>query len=311
MDCTVSRSALCLTLILALLPLHAQSQSAYDVRIVDRDAWVIQGVLEPFSFGLLGDTVTVCLWADQSAGAQDSTGGFDFNVCYNNEALTFLSVAPGADLHPAWEFISHQTGDYGDSCAACPNGFVRVYGITNLPDGQNPPAAAFNLDGCIAEIRFQVTWDLLWAGLCPPVGFCSLDCTDNVIASRSGFTLYIPLSGIISGPSYDTAVCRAVDPAGVLPTIAYTSGNVCISSTGGCVCPFQSDHDASGTVNATDLATTIDIIFFGGPDTTDPYCPRSRADFNADGTANAVDLARLIDYVFFGGPAPTDPCAAP
>jgi hypothetical protein len=74
------------------------------------------------------------------------------------------------------------------------------------------------------------------------------------------------------------------------------------------VCPFQSDHDISGSVDATDLAIAIDITFFGAPDVTDPYCPRARADSNADGGADAVDLALLIDHVFFGGTGPTDPC---
>lgn len=76
-----------------------------------------------------------------------------------------------------------------------------------------------------------------------------------------------------------------------------------------CDCPFQADLDASGAVDAVDLAIVIDIVFFGASDVQDASCPRTRADFNDDGFADAVDLAELIDHVFFGGPGPADPCA--
>jgi len=75
-----------------------------------------------------------------------------------------------------------------------------------------------------------------------------------------------------------------------------------------CSCPFQVDLDASGAVDAVDLAVVIDIVFFGAADSQDAQCPRTRADFNADGVADAVDLAQLIDHVFFGGAGPSDPC---
>lgn len=85
---------------------------------------------------------------------------------------------------------------------------------------------------------------------------------------------------------------------------AYTTSVPCLGG-----CPFQADLDASGFINAVDLAMLIDIVFFGASDIQDANCPRTRADFNADGVANAVDLALIIDHIFFGGAGPTDPCA--
>jgi len=82
-----------------------------------------------------------------------------------------------------------------------------------------------------------------------------------------------------------------------------------INVTQGCLCSFQGDLDASGAVDAVDLAVVIDIVFFGASDVQDGSCPRSRADFNADGVSDSVDLALLIDHVFFGGPGPNDPCS--
>jgi PKD repeat protein len=76
-----------------------------------------------------------------------------------------------------------------------------------------------------------------------------------------------------------------------------------------CDCPFQADLDASGGVDAVDLAIEIDIVFFGASDVQDPNCPTTRGDFNNDTVADAVDLALLIDHVFFGGVGPEGPCA--
>ncbi|MEW5873761.1 MAG: choice-of-anchor B family protein [Candidatus Zixiibacteriota bacterium] len=75
-----------------------------------------------------------------------------------------------------------------------------------------------------------------------------------------------------------------------------------------CDCPFLVDLDATGTVDATDLAIVIDIVFFGGADVQDLLCPGTRADFDCSGTVDAVDLAQLIDHVFFAGTGPCDPC---
>jgi len=75
-----------------------------------------------------------------------------------------------------------------------------------------------------------------------------------------------------------------------------------------CDCPWQADLDATGFIDAVDLALVIDVVFFGSSDVQDPSCYTTRADFNADGFADAVDLAFLIDHVFFGAPGPVDAC---
>ncbi|MEW5874725.1 MAG: dockerin type I domain-containing protein [Candidatus Zixiibacteriota bacterium] len=81
-----------------------------------------------------------------------------------------------------------------------------------------------------------------------------------------------------------------------------------VTPPGECICPFESDINGDGIVDATDLAFVIDIVFFGATNVQDPLCPAARADFNADGFADATDLAMLIDHVFFGGDWPVDPC---
>ncbi|MEW5874722.1 MAG: hypothetical protein AB1752_06025 [Candidatus Zixiibacteriota bacterium] len=75
-----------------------------------------------------------------------------------------------------------------------------------------------------------------------------------------------------------------------------------------CECPSQCDLDSDGLPTAVDLATLIDIVYFGGQDVQDPICHRTRGDFNNDGHGDSVDLARMIDFVFFGGGSACDPC---
>jgi len=307
---SVALRGLTLLLVLsALTPSPAGASPQFQVRLVDRGAWVNNGALIPYLNEQLGDSVSFCLWADRVEGPDNQVGGFDFSVCYDTDALTFLGAIRGANLHPDWEYFSQQLGDYGDSCAVCPNGFIRIYGIANTLGGITPAESAYDLDGCIAELSFRIGTNPALEGLCPRFGFCAYDCTDNVISSRDGDTLYFASSGLTPGPLFDSASCRAVDPDAVLPEIEFIDGWVCIIPSGFCACPFQSDHDLSGTVDAADLATVIDIVFFGGADVTDPFCPRSRSDFDANGAADAGDLALLIDHVFFGGAGPADPCA--
>lgn len=86
-------------------------------------------------------------------------------------------------------------------------------------------------------------------------------------------------------------------------------GDAC--EPGVCLCPFQGDMNADGSINATDLTLIINVIFFSGPDPQDPTCPTTRADFNGNGIVNAVDLTLAINYIFFGGPPPVNPCTCP
>ena len=86
------------------------------------------------------------------------------------------------------------------------------------------------------------------------------------------------------------------------------SGLVSITVQDGCLCPFRSDYDEDGFLDAIDMSKVIDILFFAGDDILDVGCPSPRADFNCSGFADAVDLNELIDHLFFNGPGPCDPC---
>ncbi len=81
-------------------------------------------------------------------------------------------------------------------------------------------------------------------------------------------------------------------------------GDACES----CQCPLQADMDGNSTLDATDLNTLIQVLFFSDTDVQDPQCPTTRSDVNADGVSDAVDLNLMINLLFFNGPPPVDPC---
>ena len=78
-----------------------------------------------------------------------------------------------------------------------------------------------------------------------------------------------------------------------------------------CVCPAHGDVAPNGFLDAVDLNTLIDYVFFGGASPIqDPGCPHvDRGDMNCDGFDDAIDINAMIEAVFFNGPGPCDPCA--
>jgi hypothetical protein len=68
-------------------------------------------------------------------------------------------------------------------------------------------------------------------------------------------------------------------------------------------CVLRGDLDHNGTVNVSDLAYLVDLLFRGGPDA---ICSEE-ADIKATGTVTVSDLSYLIDLLFRGGPLPP-PC---
>jgi len=58
----------------------------------------------------------------------------------------------------------------------------------------------------------------------------------------------------------------------------------------------RGDMDRNGFLDATDLQSLIDYIFFGSP----PPYPSFIADVTCDGFSDALDLQVLIDILFFG-----------
>jgi len=247
-------------------------------------------------------------------GSTLEVGGFDFLICYDQSILRFVSAARGVDLPSlAWEYFTYRTGQFGGNCGgACPNGYIKIVGIANMNDGHD--ATLFTLNGIIANLTFFVSADVTYMGLCAHIGFCSYDCGDNVISSRSGDTLFIPsltsaapddLDGWSHGTDYGVPVSCLVGGGMDKPQPREFIMFPCQSA----IC-IHIPTDDRGDINQNGVANEIgDAVLFsnyfiyGMNATFGDDSPRRKAqilatDVNNDGlTLTVADLVYLIRII--------------
>ena len=204
----------------------------------------------------------------------------------NDGPISGLSIVNGYDVED------------GTCKNSYPGGFATLEGTS--PNGAYTLATPDDPDG-VLFVRHRVLGTDLPAGTDFPVG-------EGVPSMYLDFAMPATEGQFI----IDTT---CINPAnhmifltsdGYSPTIAFTAGVVDVVS---CDCPFQSDLDQSGYLDALDLSVQIDITFFQGAIPKMANCPENCADFNSDGTINALDLNGLIDHLFFGGNGPCNPCS--
>ncbi|MEW5874477.1 MAG: T9SS type A sorting domain-containing protein [Candidatus Zixiibacteriota bacterium] len=271
-------------------------ESPYIVCIKGEDT---TGALVNYATSLGGQNKTVCVWVDPATGSSGLEGGFDFLICYDQSALSFISASRGDDLHADWEYFTYRTGMFGGNCGTgCPNGFVRLVGIADMNNGITPDPAAFDLAGCIVNLTFFVTSDQNFEGSCPHIGFCSYDCGDNVISSKDGNTLYLASSGATLGPDYDLNYCLDNSPKGAPEQfIDFCPGAICI------VPPpdDRGDINLNGIANEIGDAVLLSNFFIYGSSVWHPtYGPSQifASDVNNDGIVLTVaDLVYLIRII--------------
>ena len=139
-------------------------------------------------------------------------GGFDFLIAFNDSALAFSDVTPGAMIGEcAWEYFTYRFGPPPDCGDACPSGMVRIVTIADLDNGMMHPECFGPNDTEpqeLARIRFVVTNDRTFECSFVPIRFFWADCGDNGISSISGDTLFVSAhvfeySGIeVTDPNY-------------------------------------------------------------------------------------------------------------
>ncbi len=224
-------------------------ESPYQICIVDPDSAAI-GHIVNYVPSLYGVNKTVGIWVNPATGPSGGTGGFEFLICYDQSLLRFMTVTRGPNLDPSFEYFTYRTGAFGGNCGGgCPNGYVKIVGIADINNGITPAPGAFVLGGVIALITFNVDGNLNNIGLCPHVGFCSFDCTDNSLSSKDGYTLYVPSASdpdITLGPDY-TCVGNNKPGHNVNEFIDFCAGAICI----------QRPPDDRGDLNLNGVANEI------------------------------------------------------
>jgi len=187
--------------------------------------------------------------------------------------------------------------------AGCPNAdMTEVFLLHHMtflpqrPENPSPQAGAGNL-----PLSVQLSWDAV-----------PLATSYDVYIGVDPYDKCEPVNFSVTGTSAQT---MRLEPDQLYFWTVLAKGNNAVSeswtwffSTGACDCPYRCDFNEDGFIDALDLAFVIDIVFFGQPDTWDPYCPTTRADFTGDGFADNLDVALMVDYCFFGGDPPAQPC---
>jgi hypothetical protein len=122
-------------------------------------------------------------------------GGFDFLIAYDASALAFVEANPGMLLdNCGWEYFTYRFGATGNCGNACPSGLLRIVALAETNNGPNHPTGYNNTD-CqsneLAVLKFFVSNDRTFECMYVPINFYWMDCTDNVISSQYGDTLFL------------------------------------------------------------------------------------------------------------------------
>jgi hypothetical protein len=240
-------------------------------------------------------------------GFIQGSGAFDLLLCYDCSALAFVKAAKGEGID-GWEYFTYRYGPFGNNCGTgCPSCYIRLIGIRDMNNGIPAPDDSEFVDGFIAYLWFWVSEDRSLIGMCPRVGFCSIDCGDNVISDISGYYLALPMPGqtdpngyyIHLGPDYDLEDClddykNDYQPS---PFIYFDPGFICI------VPPEddRGDINLNGIANEVGDAVLYTNYFIYGPSVWDPIWYENQilaSDINDDGIVCTVaDLVYLIRII--------------
>ncbi|MFC1476206.1 T9SS type A sorting domain-containing protein [Candidatus Zixiibacteriota bacterium] len=250
------------------------------------------------------------------SGFTQGTGAFDLLLCYDQSVLTWLAADRGEGIAD-WEFFTYRAGTFGQDCdSVCPSGHIRLIGIRNINDGFTPPAGSEHINDFLAILTFYVMVDRSFLNMCARVGFCSVDCGDNVISDISGDELALAFPGqddpegfiITFGPDYDLEAClNGYQGEFDADSFAYFDpGYVCIIP----VCDDRGDINLNGIELEIGDATLFSSYFIYGPGVWDPIWRENQiltTDINEDGIVTTVaDLVTLVEIITNGaegGPA--------
>lgn len=207
-----------------------------------------------------------------------------------------VSLVDGAHF---WRVITYN--DAGDSSGFGPSARFDV--DTQSPDAPvllSPPDHSFGSD---------VTPTFTWSPVTSKV-LAKVAATDmTYLWELSEDSLFGTLldSTTTTGLSHTIGAGSALDPCSTVVfwrvTATDVAGNVSAPATPARHTLFiRGDMDGDCVIDALDLNSLIDFLFYGGPS-----IPPERAELNCLPGTDALDLSYLIDLLFFNGPDPCSP----
>ncbi len=287
--------------------LTVQYTQPYKISVLDPDAsFGTEIPLEAHYLDVLnGRNATVGL--HMKNGFIQGSCAFDFLLCYDCSALSFLSAEKGPAIAD-WEYFTYRYGPFGNNCGSgCPSCYIRVIGIRDMNNGSTPAAGSEFVNGYIAYLTFRVSDDRSLLNMCARIGFCSIDCGDNIISDITGDEVALAFPDqndpegyfITFGPNYSLDTCLLGDKSDTPPvSFAYFDpGYICI------VPPpdDRGDINLNGIANEVADAVLYTNYFIYGPSVWDDTYYENQilaSDINDDGIVLTVaDLVYLIRII--------------
>jgi len=211
---------------------------------------------------------------DTANGGSGCVGGFSFLLTYDCSCLQFISAAKGSLLvYQRWEFFTYRFGALGNgNCGSgCPSCLIRIVAIADINNSNIHPLPCdddnYENKGQWVCLKFRTTSDLRLAGLCCPINWYWLDCTDNTVSDATGNCLWIACvllntdGDTIPLPTEPVNVynCRFVsgglNKPSPKPWIIFCNGKICLP-------PLESLDDR-GDINLNGIANEIaDAVLF-------------------------------------------------
>jgi hypothetical protein len=284
--------------------LAADDGQPYVVSMVDPDGAPFPPDIPPedhYVYVLPGHRITVGVHLQD--GFDQGTGAFDLLLCYDRFVLNWVDVVQGEAIAD-WEFFTYRTGIFDEDCdSVCPSGYIRLIGIRDLDNDYTPPAGSEYINGLLSILTFEATADRSAMNICARIGFCSIECGDNVIADVTGNEIALAFPGqddpeshmITFGPDYNLEACLVEFQSDFDADsfIYFDPGYVCII-------PLSSHGDIN--LNGIDYeigdAVLFSNYFIYGPGVWDPIYYDNQilaTDVNDDGVVLTVaDLVALV-----------------
>ncbi|MEE8577939.1 MAG: T9SS type A sorting domain-containing protein, partial [candidate division Zixibacteria bacterium] len=215
--------------------------------------------------------------------SNDEIGGYDLLISFDASALTFVGASKAGSATADWEYFTYNLDNHG--CGnACPSGLVRFVSIADVNNGgSHPPQSAYEPNGLLLTIEFQVANDQNLGGNFVPINFVWYDCGDNSAASRSGEILFV-----------DRRIYNA-------------EGILIWDETDDVTYPEASRPFGMGAEEAcmglSDKGEPLRCVEFfnGGVNIVDPEIIDDRGDINLDGLAYTVaDAVMFTNYFIYG-----------
>jgi len=145
---------------------------------------------------------------------------FDFVLVHNPVTLPFLYASPAGAIAD-WEYFSYRHEDL-DSCSGeCPYGLIRLTGVADLPDG-NDPGDIYTANSEIARLTFRMPESLYMIGQCQHVSWYWSECADNSVTSVDNDSTFVSLDIETLLPEADCLNSGTMHPA-----LQFTDGIVC------------------------------------------------------------------------------------